>query len=682
MQKFIFHPFKLFSLLIFGVSLLFSQQVHAQCCSDTLVADSGFEIPIVKSIKFPNNVVTGASNSIVISPTVTPFPGSGYLYGTTLTQPDAYIVSDALRASEGAQFWYIPVPINEPGTTLCLTSKSVFSHTSSCAVRNLVTGKRYIASIDYAPFNKSVPNGGTGGGSTHPIFETTESDYTLISSVSMYNQTGTFITNEPAVAWANVKTSWKKASVVFTATNIMANVNFSIPSNTSAGILFDNSVVKPLQITDPGIGAVTCNGAKRVFILNPVSNVEGVPGLLYTVTAPSGYTISPSTGTYGQATTFTLTKTVGSAIGTGVLTVKLKDQVNTDCTLDAAIPDVTKPVVTITGTTNLDCNTTTVTRTASGGGTYAWSGGRGTNAIATITTAGTYTVTVTDPANSCTNTATTTVTGTTAQRNAGTDQAPTCVGTTPITTTTLAATAISGGAWTQAATNPAGAVVTTPASATSGVTGLNPGVYQFIWATSTTCRDTVQVTIPDCVPPVTSCDTTLTLTDTTICSGASTNLFALANGVKGTLTYSTDGTIWASLISPTNVTPSVTTTYFVKDSLSSTCIDIDTLVITVNPTPTAPSVTTPQIANCPVTTIDLTALSAALTPSVVGGVFEWHVSNSSSSAIVSNQTAVGAGTYYLFETSPAGCYSTDKAVDVQLKCCPLNTCVPITIVRN
>ena len=347
------------------------------------------------------------------------------------------------------------------------------------------------------------------------------------------------------------------------------------------------------------------------------------------------------------------------------------------------------------------------------------------------------------------------------------------------------------------------------------------------------------------------CDTTLTVTNTTICNGASTNLFALASGVKGTLTYSTDGTTWTSLASPTNVTPSVTTTYFVKDTLTGGCFDIDTLVITVNPLPslmvdmqtcsvdlltytvtvtsnantlsstagtvsgtspnftvsgiptgtnitltatntttncvttqsgtapncscptvnaptnpnapsicegattpaltasvgagetidwyalstggaalasatttftptgtlthgtytyyaearntttncvsnartpvtltvgqipTPPSVTTPQIANCPATTIDLTALSAGLVPSVSGGVFEWHVSNSSSSAIVSNQTAVTTGDYYLFEKSPIGCYSTGSKVHVQISsCCPTNVCIPVTIVRN
>ncbi|NBB22423.1 hypothetical protein GVN20_23925, partial [Runella sp. CRIBMP] len=81
---------------------------------------------------------------------------------------------------------------------------------------------------------------------------------------------------------------------------------------------------------------------------------------------------------------------------------------------------------------------------------------------------------------------------------AGDDQTPTCVGNIAITTATLAATAVSGGAWTQAPGNPPGATITTVSSATSGVTGLMPGVYQFIWATSASCSDTVKITIPNC----------------------------------------------------------------------------------------------------------------------------------------------------------------------------------------
>ena len=179
------------------------------------------------------------------------------------------------------------------------------------------------------------------------------------------------------------------------------------------------------------------------------------------------------------------------------------------------------------------------------------------------------------------------------------------------------------------------------------------------------------------------CDTTLTVSNTTICNGSSVNLFSLASGVKGTLTYSTNGTTWTALTSPTNVTPSVTTTYYIKDTLVSGCFDIDTLVITVNPQPTTPSVSSPIMNICPLTTVDLTTISSALTPSVSGGVFEWRVSNSSSSAMVSNQSAVGAGDYYLFEKSPAGCYSTGLKVTTTINvCCPPKVCLPVTVTRN
>ena len=182
---------------------------------------------------------------------------------------------------------------------------------------------------------------------------------------------------------------------------------------------------------------------------------------------------------------------------------------------------------------------------------------------------------------------------------------------------------------------------------------------------------------------VTVTDTTLAVRDTVVCGGLTVNLFALTSGVKGVLTYSTDGTTWAALTDPTNVTPSVTTTYYIKDSLATSCLDIDTMVITINPAPTAPFVISPANSICPLTSVDLTAISSALAPSVSGGVLEWHVSNSSSSAIVSNQTAVTTGDYYLFEKSPLGCYSDGSKVHVQINsCCPPKICVPVTVTRN
>ncbi|MER0442947.1 hypothetical protein, partial [Emticicia sp. W12TSBA100-4] len=52
----------------------------------------------------------------------------------------------------------------------------------------------------------------------------------------------------------------------------------------------------------------------------------------------------------------------------------------TNVTIDNSVPNAG-----ITGTTNLTCTTTSVSRTATGGGTYSWSNGLGTNATVSIT---------------------------------------------------------------------------------------------------------------------------------------------------------------------------------------------------------------------------------------------------------------------------------------------------------
>jgi hypothetical protein len=85
----------------------------------------------------------------------------------------------------------------------------------------------------------------------------------------------------------------------------------------------------------------------------------------------------------------------------------------------------------------------------------------------------------------------------------------------------------------------------------------------------------------------------------------------------------------------------------------------------------------------PLTTVDLTTISSALTPSVSGGVFEWHVSNSAASAMVSNPNEVVAGDYYLVEKSLAGGYSRGLKVTTTIQsCCPVPVCIPVTVIKS
>ena len=103
--------------------------------------------------------------------------------------------------------------------------------------------------------------------------------------------------------------------------------------------------------------------------------------------------------------------------------------------------------------------------------------------------------------------------------------------------------------------------------------------------------------------------------------------------------------------------------------------------VTIYPLPTAPTLTGPQSNVCPNLTVNLTTLSAGLTPSVSGSIFEWHLMNNNASALVSPSTAVMNGTYYLFEKSPSNCYSLGTGLTVSIQqCCPvpINMTLPIT----
>ena len=91
------------------------------------------------------------------------------------------------------------------------------------------------------------------------------------------------------------------------------------------------------------------------------------------------------------------------------------------------------------------------------------------------------------------------------------------------------------------------------------------------------------------------------------------------------------------------------------------------VVIVVNARPANPSCAG-TVEDCIGKTINLNdfIINAISTP---GGSFEWHTTANPNSPLVSNPSAVGAGTYYLFEKSGAGCYSNPTLLKVTLKNC-------------
>ena len=187
------------------------------------------------------------------------------------------------------------------------------------------------------------------------------------------------------------------------------------------------------------------------------------------------------------------------------------------------------------------------------------------------------------------------------------------------------------------------------------------------------------------------CDTTLIVSNTTICNGSTVNLFAQASGVKGTLTYSTNGTTWIALTNPTNVTPSVSTTYFVKDTLTSGCVDIDTLVITVNQPVTAGMGTNPASATCQagsgLSNINLagqiTGATSGGTWSQTSGTAVGTALNTTTGVLNPNGIQVGSYTFRYTVTGASPCPNDTEDITIIIQnCCPPSICVPVAVTRN
>jgi hypothetical protein len=115
---------------------------------------------------------------------------------------------------------------------------------------------------------------------------------------------------------------------------------------------------------------------------------------------------------------------------------------------------------------------------------------------------------------------------------------------------------------------------------------------------------------------------------------------------------------------PSSVTPTATTDYFLVSENTSGCTD--TARITVNvANPQTPNILPSATVPCGSSTFDLASVQG--TTSSPGHVFEWHSANNSLASSLLPSTVVStSGTYYLFEKapSPANCFSASDNIVV------------------
>ncbi len=147
-----------------------------------------------------------------------------------------------------------------------------------------------------------------------------------------------------------------------------------------------------------------------------------------------------------------------------------------------------------------------------------------------------------------------------------------------------------------------------------------------------------------------------------ICLGDSVLLTA---SVSGTNTY-----MWSNGATTRSILVKTPGSYTVQYVNAGACRSVSSSATQVNLSSSivAPTVVAQATNTCPTTTVNLVS-KVTSTPKTIGGVFEYHVENNPNSPMLASTNAVGAGTYYVFEKTLTGCYSSSAAITVAIDNC-------------
>lgn len=390
---------------------------------------------------------------------------------------------------------------------------------------------------------------------------------------------------------------------------------------TATGCTATDNIVVTVNTTAPTAG-ITNNTGTTVLTCATTS---------ISVTATGGTSYAWSGGSTPGTAANTLT-----SIGTYPVTVTGAN----GCTSTAGITitsNTTPPTVGITnntGTTVLTCSTTSISVTATGGSSYAWSGGSAPSAATNILiAAATYTVTVTG-ANGCTATSGITITSNTATPTAGiTNNSGTTVLTCAAPSISVTATGGISYAWSGGSTpSTAANILTAAGTYTITVTGANG------------CTATSGITVTSTITPPTAGITNNTGTTVLTCSTTSINLTATGGTSYAWSGGSTPGTAANTMTSAATYTVTVTS--------AAGCTATTGITITSNTTPPTAGITNntgTTILTCSTTSISVTATG--------GTSYAWSGGSTPSTAA---NSLTSAGAYTVTVTAANGCTATSS----------------------
>ncbi len=628
---------------------------------------------------------------------VTPLPGQGagitvqYAYNTSNTNPATWPTTSWTAASFNAagtglnndQYMGV-IPALSPGTYYYAFSYTMNGCTSYGGFSvsgggfwngtTIVNGTLIVNPNVVPTFNPITAI--CAGGTLNALPTTSLNSISGSWSPALNNQTTTTYTFTPGTGWCVTTTALTITinplpivAITAPTTTVLTCATPSITLTATGGGTYSWSngtaivgTTSTINVTSPGTYTVTVTSSSGctatasqvitqnislpvVVITPPTTTVLTCTTTSISLTATGGGSYSWSNGTAIIGTTSSITVNTP-----GIYTVTVTGA--NGCTA-SAIQNITQnlsaPNVTITppATSILTCTTTNINLIASGG-SYSWSNGTtvvGTSAILSVSSPGTYTVTVTG-ANGCTATANQTITQNITAPVAGINSLTTTVLT--CTTPSISLTATGGGtySWSNGT-----AVVGT--SASLNVT--TSGTYTVTVTSANGCTSTASQTITqnNTAPAL-----TITPPISTVLTCTTTSISLTANGV-GTISWTNPSII--------SVNPSITVTtpgvYTVTLTAANGCTASISQTITQNTTAPAAAITAPSttVLTCSTTSITLTATG--------GGTYSW----SNGTTIVGTNATLAVttpGTYTVTVTGTNGCTATSSTTITQ------NTVVP------
>jgi gliding motility-associated-like protein len=622
------------------------------CSSQSVITVS--QNTTAPTVGITNSTGTTTINCTTTSINVTATGGTSYTWSgglgstatATITNPGTYTVT-ATGANGCSSQSVITVSQNTTAPTAGITN-STGTTTLNCTITSInVTatgGTSYtwsggLGSLATAtitnPGTYTVTATGANGCSSQSVIAVTQN--TTSPTAGITNSTGTTTlncttTSINVTATGGTSYTWS-GGLGSTATATITNPGTYTVTATGANGCSSQSVISVSQnTTAPTAGITNSTGTTTLNCTTTSINVTATGGTSYTWSGGLG---SLATATITNPGTYTVTATGANGCSSqSVITVS---------------QNTTAPTVGITnstGTTTLNCTTTSINLTATGGTSYTWSGGLGSLATATITNPGTYSVTATG-ANGCSSQSVIAVTQNTTTPTAGITNS---TGTTTLncTTTSINVTATGGTSytWSGGLGSLATATITNPGTYTVTATGANGCSSQSVIAvTQNTTTPTTGIT-------------NSTGTTTLNCTTTSINVTA-----TGGTSYSWSGGL-GSLATATITNPG---TYTVTATGANGCSSQS--VITVTQNTTAPIV---GITNNTGTT-ELTCSTTSINVTATGGTsYTW----SGGLGITATATITNPGTYTVTATGANGC-SSQSVISVTQ-----NTTAPIVIASS